>query len=95
MTSNQVGGITSTEVCDISCVMCHFNGPLAPRKSATITPEQAMLFMRFIPKGLLWFAATGEFFMDPNALVHLRNAVALGHLDSHCRLQRQLGNSRS
>ena len=35
--------------------------------------------MRAIPKTLLWFAATGEFFMDPNALVHLRNAVALGH----------------
>jgi len=77
--SDQVGGIASTEVCDISCVMCHFNGPLAPRKSATITPEEAVAFMRAIPEGLLWFAATGEFFMDPNALVHLRNAVALGH----------------
>ena len=79
MTPDQVGGIASTEVCDISCVMCHFNGPLAPRKSATITPEEGIAFMRAIPKTLLWFAATGEFFMDPNALVHLRNAVALGH----------------
>ena len=34
MTPEQVGGIASTEVCDISCVMCHFNGPLALRKSA-------------------------------------------------------------
>jgi len=59
--------------------MCHFNGPLAPRKSATITPEDGLAFMQSIPKGLLWFAATGEFFMDPNALVHLRNAAALGH----------------
>jgi hypothetical protein len=79
MTPDQVGGIASTEVCDLSCVMCHFNGPLAPRKLATITPEEGLAFMRSIPKGLLWFAATGEFFMDPNALVHLRNAVALGH----------------
>ena len=79
MTPEQVGGIASTEVCDISCVMCHFNGPLALRKSATITPEEALAFMRSIPKCLLWFAANGEFLMDPNALVHLRNAVALGH----------------
>jgi hypothetical protein len=79
MTPDQVGGIASTEVCDLSCVMCHFNGPLARRKSATITPEEGLAFMRSIPKGLLWFAATGEFFMDPNALVHLRNAAALGH----------------
>lgn len=79
MNPDQVGGIASTEVCDISCVMCHFNGPLAPRKSATISPEEAAAFMRDTPKGLLWFAATGEFFMDPNALTHLRNAVALGH----------------
>ena len=79
MTPDQVGGIATTEVCDISCVMCPFNGPLAPRKSAAITPEEGLAFMRSIPRGVLWFAATGEFFMDPNALLHLRNAVALGH----------------
>jgi hypothetical protein len=54
VTPDQVGGIASTEVCDISCVMCHFNGPLAPRKSATITPEEGLAFMRTIPKGLLY-----------------------------------------
>jgi molybdenum cofactor biosynthesis enzyme MoaA len=53
MTPDQVGGIASTEVCDLSCVMCHFNGPLAPRKSATITPEEGLAFMRAILKGLL------------------------------------------
>ena len=79
MKPDQIGGIASTEVCDISCVMCHFNGPLAPRKSATLAPEEALAFMTAIPKGRLWFAATGEFFMDPNALVHLRNAVKYGH----------------
>ena len=35
--------------------------------------------MTAIPEGRLWFAATGEFLMDPNALVHLRNAVESGH----------------
>jgi hypothetical protein len=76
---DEVGAIASTEVCDISCVMCHFNGPLAPRKSATLAPDEALAFMTAIPKGRLWFAATGEFLMDPNALVHLRNAVECGH----------------
>jgi hypothetical protein len=41
MQPDQVGSIASTEACDISSGMCHFNGPLAPRKSATITPDDA------------------------------------------------------
>lgn len=79
MTPDQVGGIASTEICDISCVMCHFNGPNAPRKTATITVEEGLAFMQSIPKCQLWFSSNGEFFMDPNALVHVRNAAALGH----------------
>jgi hypothetical protein len=64
-TPDQVGAIASTEVCDISCVMCHFNGPLASRKSATITPDEGQAFMRAIPRTLLWFAATGEILHGP------------------------------
>jgi hypothetical protein len=59
--------------------MCHFNGPSAPRKSATLTPAEGLAFMRSIPRCLLWFSSSGEFFMDPNALVHVRNAIDLGH----------------
>ncbi len=76
----QVGGITTTEVCNISCSMCHFNGPTAVRKAGTLNPEQVRQYLAGIPKGQeLSFAGTGEFFMDPNALDYLRMAVEYGH----------------
>src|SRR2546426_757847 len=76
----QVGGVTTTEVCNISCVMCHFNGPKAIRKAGTLDPEDVRLFLSQLPPGQhVPFAATGEFFMDPHALDHLRAAAQLGH----------------
>src|SRR5438067_1079565 len=74
-----VGGITTTEVCNITCVMCHFNGPWAPRKQGVLTVAEVQKFLQEIPIGQVWFAGTGEFLMDPNARTHLRNACALGH----------------
>ncbi|PZV13513.1 MAG: hypothetical protein DCF22_10640 [Leptolyngbya sp.] len=76
----KIGGITTTEVCNISCKMCHFNGPTAVRKAGTLTPKQIEKYLSEIPAGQeMIFAGTGEFFMDPNALDHLRASVAVGH----------------
>jgi hypothetical protein len=79
MDVQDVGGVTTTEVCNITCVMCHFNGPWAPRKQGVLTVEEVRKYLESVPRGDTWFAGTGEFFMDPNALTHVRNAVALGH----------------
>jgi hypothetical protein len=79
MEAGDVGGVTTTEVCNITCVMCHFNGPWAPRKQGVLTVEEVRKFLSEIPTTDVTFAGTGEFFMDPNALEHLRTARALGH----------------
>src|SRR6266850_2405636 len=63
----QAGGITTTEICNLTCVMCHFNGPKAVRKEGVLDPRQVEKYLRQLPAGTtIWFAATGEFFMDPN-----------------------------
>src|SRR5262249_6441544 len=69
----------TTEICNLSWVMCHFNGPAATKLHSTLTIEEVRKFVSSIPPGPLWFAATGEFLMDPHALDHLRTAVAFGH----------------
>jgi len=75
-----MAGITTTEICNLSCVMCHFNGPNATKKSRTLSPDDVLKVLRQIPPGgVVWFAGTGDLFMDPNALDHLRAAVSLGH----------------
>ena len=76
----EVGGITTTEVCNLSCVMCHFNGPNSVRLENTLTVEEVRKFASSIPPGSLWFASTGDFLMDPNAMQHLRTAVEFGHV---------------
>lgn len=76
----KVGGVTTTEVCNISCSMCHFNGPRAVRKAGTTTLDQVKKYLAEIPPGQeVSFAGTGEFFMDPNALTYLRLAIESGH----------------
>src|SRR5262245_41117690 len=79
MQSNEVGGVNTTEVCNLTCMMCHFNGPQAARLQGTLTLEEVRKFVSSVPPGPLWFASTGEFLVDPNALEHLRTAVAYGH----------------
>jgi uncharacterized Fe-S cluster-containing radical SAM superfamily protein len=75
----RVASINTTEVCNLSCVMCHFNGPQAVHKAGALVPAQVEKVLLEIPKGQdVWFCATGEFFMDPNALAYLRRATALG-----------------
>jgi FkbM family methyltransferase len=74
-----VGGISTTEICNLSCVMCHFNGPTATKLQGTLTVEDVRKFVSSVPAGSLWFASTGDFLMDPNALEHLRTAVSYGH----------------
>src|SRR5580704_12289020 len=70
----------TTETCELSCVFCHFNGPNATKKAKTISPELVEKGVRQYPKGQkVYFAATGDFFQDPNAMQHLRTTIALGH----------------
>jgi pyruvate-formate lyase-activating enzyme len=74
------GSVTTTESCDLSCVMCHFNGPKAVKKARTLTRDQVAKVLAQAPAGdEIWLAATGEFFMDPNAMEHLAEAARLGH----------------
>lgn len=73
------GSFATTEVCNLSCVMCHFNGPNAVKKAETLSPEYVRKALREIPSGQeVWFAATGEFFIDPHALDHVSYASSLG-----------------
>ena len=70
----------TTETCELSCVFCHFNGPNATKKAKTISPELVEKGVSQYPKGQkVYFAATGDFFQDPNAMRHLRTTIALGH----------------
>jgi hypothetical protein len=70
----------TTELCHLSCVMCHFNGPKAARRGdTTIAPDLVRKVLEAQPKGEpVWFVSTGEFFSDPNALLHIATASALG-----------------
>jgi pyruvate-formate lyase-activating enzyme len=73
------GGFTTTEVCNLSCVMCHFNGPDAVKKATTMDPGMVRRVLDQIPAGShVHFAGTGDFFMDPHAVDHLRYAVGRG-----------------
>lgn len=74
-----LGFFMTTEKCHLSCVMCHFNGPNAVKKSGTIDPALVRKVLEGRPAGEhIWFVATGEFFSDPNALLHLQAAAELG-----------------
>jgi hypothetical protein len=70
----------TTERCHLSCVMCHFNGPKASRRGDdTIAPDLIRKVLEAQPKGEnVWFVSTGEFFSDPNALLHIKTATSLG-----------------
>jgi MoaA/NifB/PqqE/SkfB family radical SAM enzyme len=75
----KLASINTTETCNLTCVMCHFNGPNAIKKSGTLEPRQVETALRNIPSGeTVWFCATGEFFLDINALDYLRQASARG-----------------
>ena len=76
----RVGGINTTERCNLSCIMCHFHGPGVIRRNRTLDPELVVKFLREIPPHQeVWLAGTGEFFMDLNAVSHLHRARAMGH----------------
>jgi pyruvate-formate lyase-activating enzyme len=70
----------TTETCELSCVFCHFNGPNATKKAKTLGPDMVKRGLEQVPAGkTVHFAATGDFFQDPNALDHLRESTKLGH----------------
>lgn len=74
------GYFMTTELCHLSCVMCHFNGPKATRRGAeTLDPELVVKVLRSRPAGeQIWFVSTAEFFNDPNALSYIKTAAELG-----------------
>lgn len=73
-----MGSITSTEVCNLSCVFCHFNGPKAKKKSKQLEPDNVIKALKDLPPGSqIYFAATGEFFMDENAVFYLQSAIEM------------------
>jgi Radical SAM superfamily len=73
------GSIATTEVCNLECVMCHFNGPNAVKKGKQLPPDKVRLVLDQIPHGSqVYFAATGEFFIDPHAIDHLQAALDRG-----------------
>ncbi len=75
----KLASINTTETCNLSCVMCHFNGPNAIKKSGSLAPDQVLKALDNIPTGeTVWFCATGEFFIDTNAVSYLRAATAKG-----------------
>jgi MoaA/NifB/PqqE/SkfB family radical SAM enzyme len=72
----RMGGICTTEVCNLACVFCHFNGPQATKKSKELPAELVAKAMNDLtPKSLVYFAATGEFFMDEHAIENLEAAI--------------------
>ena len=69
----------TTELCHLSCVMCHFNGPKARRGATTLDPDLVLKVLTSRPKNdKILFVSTGEFFSDPNALLYIRMASELG-----------------
>lgn len=70
----------TTEVCELSCVFCHFNGPNATKKAKTLDPELVKKGLRELPPGVkVYFGGSGDISQDPNALEHLRASINLGH----------------
>jgi hypothetical protein len=75
----EFGGIATTELCNLSCVMCHFNGPDAVKKARELPPENVRKVLDQLPPGSpVQFAATGDFFMDSHAVEHVKYAIERG-----------------
>lgn len=78
----KVGGINLTERCNLSCIMCHFHGPNAPKKKKTLLVETVIKFMSQVQPQELWFGGTGDVLKDPHLLEHLQYACNFGHQPS-------------
>lgn len=73
------GAITTNELCNLSCVMCHFNGPQAVKKAKLLDAALVRKAMDDYPPGShIYIASTGDIFLDPNVLDHLRYAIGRG-----------------
>jgi MoaA/NifB/PqqE/SkfB family radical SAM enzyme len=71
------GALATTEVCNLECVMCHFNGPNAIKKGKQLSPENVERVLNQLPRGShVYLAATGDYFMDPNAIQHIEYAIS-------------------
>lgn len=73
------GSITVNELCNLECVFCHFNGPLATKTTESLAPALVRKAMdELAPGTVLPLAATGEFFMNPNAVDYVEYAISRG-----------------
>lgn len=69
----------TTEKCQLTCVMCHFNGPKAEKRAGRLDPLLVEKGLRELKPGQkAAFSSTGDFFMDPNWESYLRRAHELG-----------------
>ena len=59
--------------------MCHFNGPQAVKKAKLLDPVLVRKAIDdYAPGSHIYIASTGDIFLDPNALDHIRYAIARG-----------------
>jgi len=70
-----LGAISTTEACNLSCVMCHFNGLRVEKKFGTLDAKLVEKALVQIPPGReVWFGGTGELCMDP-----MPSRICAGH----------------
>jgi len=73
------GSVTVSEACNLECVFCHFNGPLASKTTKTLEPALVRKVMDQLAPGTIFqLSATGEYFMNPNAVHYIEYAVSRG-----------------
>ena len=76
-----VDSISTTEVCNLECVMCHFNGPNVEKKNGTLRIDQVKKILDTMKPGQsIMFTATGDFLMDKNLSLYLKMANERGLL---------------
>jgi len=73
------GAISTTDVCNLECVMCHFNGPNAIKKNNALKPEAVYRIIDELPTGSnLFLSSGGDLFMDPHAEEYIAYASRRG-----------------
>jgi MoaA/NifB/PqqE/SkfB family radical SAM enzyme len=75
----EFGAIATTDVCNLECVMCHFNGPNATKKNTQLPVSLVRKVFDELPAGSKVFMSSGgDLFMDPDAEAHIAYAISRG-----------------
>lgn len=76
----KIGGICLTERCNLSCVMCHFNGPNIIRKHRTLLPNQVFKFIDGISQNEkdVYISGLGEPLLDENLNDYIKYVIDKG-----------------